>query len=155
MLDPRQQLCWEYYATPGSETFGNALRSAIKAGYEPKTANRITVQPWFIGKLRRLGLLAKAEKVLEEMLDLPVQVIKIDRSKRPLSVADEEDEDVMEEVLYVEIEPALVKIKQDTAKFIAERQGKDQGYSTRTEQTGKNGGAIQHSVVGFNFIKNV
>lgn len=111
----------------------------MRAGYTKKTANRITLQPWFIGKVRRLKLLDKAEKVLDEMLDLPVQVIKDDD--------DDPDES------YLVTEPALVKIKQDTAKFIAERQGKDQGYSTRTEQTGKNGGAIQHAViVGFNYL---
>jgi hypothetical protein len=120
LLDPRQLRCWEYYVDPKSETFGNAKQSAIRAGYEDKYANQITVSEWFVGKVRRLNMLSKAEKVLEECLDLPVKV-ESGRTKK------------------VKTDPALIKIKQDTAKFIASTVGKDQGYSTRVENTGKDG----------------
>ena len=122
-LDPRQKLCWDFYVNPKSETFGNAYQSAVKAGYEEDTAKQITVTTWFIEKTRRLNMLNKAEKVLDEMLDLETQTIK-------------EDEDGEQ---IIKIDPALVKIKQDTAKFIAERVGKAEGYSTRTEHTGAEG----------------
>ena len=112
MLDPRQKLCWESYIDPKSETFGNAYRSAIKAGYAETSAVCITAEPWFQEKTRRLNMLSKAEKVLDEMLDL--------KSKNP----------------------SVLKVKQDTAKFIAERRGKDEGYSHRTELTGKDGAPI-------------
>ena len=114
-LDPRQKLCWENYINPKSETFGNAYQSAMKAGYEEGTAAQITTVDWFIEKRRRLNMLSKAEKVLDETLEL-----------------DTLDEKGIHN-------PSLLKIKQDSAKFVAERIGKDEGYSTRTEQTGKDG----------------
>lgn len=33
LIDPRQKKCWDLYVNPKSETFGNALQSALKAGY--------------------------------------------------------------------------------------------------------------------------
>jgi hypothetical protein len=135
LLDPRQKLCWDLYVNPKSETFGNATQSAIKAGYEPDYADQITTSEWFKGKLRRMNLLSKAEKVLEEMLDMPITVVdKFNRSKD-----DEDYDDEDEQELVVRTEPALIKIKQDTAKFVASTQGKDEGYSTRSEVTGKGG----------------
>lgn len=125
-LDPRQKVCWEYYANPKSETFGNAYQSALKAGYEDNYAKTITVTEWFLEKVRRLNMLGKAEKVLNEMLDMPVDVQKLEGYG--------EDKE-----LIVKTEPALVKIKQDTAKFVAERLGKGEGYSTRSELTGADG----------------
>lgn len=113
--DVRQMKCWELYANPKSKWFGNAYQAAMEAGYEESYAATITTIEWFKEKTRRLGMLAKAEKVLEEMLDMPV--------------VDEEGKR----------DSALARIKQDTAKFIASTQGKDQGYSTRSEVTGKDG----------------
>ena len=57
VMDPRQKMCWDLYVNPKSETFGNAAQSAIKAGYTDKTANQITTEDWFIGKLRRMNML--------------------------------------------------------------------------------------------------
>lgn len=68
-MDPRQKICWEYYINPRSETFGNGTQSAIKAGYEPDYADQITTVEWFKGKVRRLNMLGKAEKVLDRTLD--------------------------------------------------------------------------------------
>jgi hypothetical protein len=116
-LDPRQKLCWESYIDPKSETFGNAYQSAMKAGYEEGYAAQITTVEWFLEKVRRMNLLSKAEKVLEECLDM--------------NTYGEKGTDAQ-----------LVKIKQDTAKFVAETQGKAEGYSKRTEMTGEGGGPI-------------
>ena len=124
LLDPRQKMCWDAYINPKSPTFGNAAQSAIAAGYEPEYANQITVSEWFIVKLRRLNLLGKAEKVLEEMVDMSDEV------------------DVVVEGIPLNItkrEPALTRIKQDTAKFLAERLGKNDGYASRNEVTGPDG----------------
>ena len=63
----------------------------------------------------------KAEKVLEETLDMDVSITTI-----------------VNELEVIKIDPALAKIKQDTAKFIAERVGKEY-YSTRSEVTGADG----------------
>jgi len=128
-LDPRQKLCWDYYAKPTSETFGNALQSALRAGYEENYAKTITVTEWFVEKVRRMNLLGKAEKVLEECLDMPICTTEFQ------GYGEDKEEVVV-------TNPALVKIKQDTAKFIAETQGKAEGYSKRTEVTGEDGGPI-------------
>jgi hypothetical protein len=130
-LDPRQKLCWDYYIDPRSETFGNATQSAIKAGYEKATANQITTFDWFIEKRRRLNMLVKAEKVLEEtlemddMIDIVIDGVPIGKKR----------------------EPALTKIKQDTAKFLASTQGKNEGYSTRSELTGADGKELPTPII--------
>jgi len=128
------------YINPNSETFGNATQSALKAGYSEGSARQITVTDWFLAKCSRVNLLNKAEKVLEEMLDLPVNVVdRYNRDKDDENFNSDEDEP---QELVLRTEPALVKIKQDTAKFVSERLGKEIGYSTRVEQTGINGQPI-------------
>ena len=107
VMDPRQKQCWDLYINPKSKTFGNAYRSAIKAGYEDGTARQITTFDWFNEKCRRLNLLNKAERNLDKILDLPL-------------------EDKANVVL-------------DASKFIAKTLGKDEGYSDRSELTGKDG----------------
>lgn len=151
LLDPRARLCWKYYVTPGGKTFGNAYQSAVLAGYEEWTARTITSRTWFREKVRRLNLLGKAEAVLEEMLDMPVTVLELPRVESQYPHTPEDDEyDADDEAAwnerrderranYIVTDPSLVKIKQDTAKFVAERQGKDEGWSSRTEMTGKGG----------------
>lgn len=122
IFDPRQKLCWDLYIDPTSDTFGNALQSAVKAGYVYDTAKNITTERWFRLRINRLQMLDDAEKVLKEMVTMKTKNSKIVGTK------------------FVEMEDSqLVKIKQDTAKFLAERLGKDDGYSGRNEVTGKNG----------------
>lgn len=82
--------------------------------------------------------MGKAETVLEEMLELPVNVIKYDKVRRSGEDAEEDEEPE----IYLTTDPALVRIKQDTAKFIASTQGKDAGYSTRSELTGAHGSSL-------------
>jgi hypothetical protein len=117
LLDPRQKLCWELYITPETDYFGNAYQSAVKAGYEEKTALRITTADWFVEKVRRLNLLGKAEKVLNKTLDYETE-------------ADGK------------VQTDLLRVQTDVAKFIAKTQGKNEGYSERTELTGKDGESL-------------
>lgn len=120
-MDPRQKLCWDYYINPKSPTFSNGLQSALKAGYDEEYSNQITTLPWFLEKVRTLNMLDKAEKVLNDMLEMDEVTVK-----------------KVGEVDVIVREPQLTKIKQDTAKFVAERVGKAQ-YATRTEHTGADG----------------
>ncbi len=115
-LDPRQVAFLEYFFEPKSETFGNSLRSAIKAGYDEGYAEQLTsrMPNWLkesFDKLKRKGMLTKAENNLFKLLDL-----------------DEND-------------PRLVAIKADISKFVASRLGKAV-YSERTELSGKDGEPI-------------
>ena len=41
-LDLRQGLSWKYYTNPKSDSFGNAYKSSIKAGYSHNYASNIT-----------------------------------------------------------------------------------------------------------------
>lgn len=129
LLDPRQKLCWESYVNPKSATFGNAYQSAISAGYEEAYARTITDSEWFREKVRRMNLLVKAERVLDETLDME-DINPILYNGAPI---------ILDGKALVKRDPALTKIKQDSAKFIASTQGKDEGYSNRTEHTGADG----------------
>jgi hypothetical protein len=106
-LDPRQLKCWEFYIDPTSQTFGNATQSAIKAGYEPDYADQITTVDWFKGKVRRLNMLSKAERVLDETLDY----IAVNQEGK--------------------VDAAVGRLKLDAAKVVATTLGKDEGYSTK------------------------
>lgn len=132
LLDPRQLQCWENYINPKSETFGKITKSAIKAGYDDEYAEQISSSEWFIVKMRRLNMLSKAEKVLDEYLEM-------------------EDKEFNNEGVEKR-NPALSKIKQDTAKFVAERIGKAEGYSTRNELTGADGKDLPTPILGNNYV---
>lgn len=113
-LDPRQRLLWKFYIDPHSETFGNALQSAIKAGYTTGTAEQITATTWFKSKVRRVEMLDKAEENLKEVLKM----------------------DVMEEG---KINPQLLRIKTDVSTTMAKTLGKEH-YSEKQEIDVKSGG---------------
>lgn len=115
ILDPRQKLCWEFYTKPGSETFGNATQSAIKAGYTEETANVITLTDWFSGRLWRLNATFTGEKTAKELLEI----------------------DLMNGGDKVDV--GIARIKADLAKFLMQTQGKNEGYSSRTELSGPDG----------------
>ena len=127
-LDPRQRDCWERYINPTSPTFANGKASALAAGFSDSHAENIKQHEWFKRKERRARTYDKGERVLEEMLDMPVLV------KVYVGAGDEKKE-------YVVTDATLVRIKQDTAKFAVERLGKDD-WSTRQELTGADGGPL-------------
>lgn len=115
-LDPRQKLAWDYYIDPISETFANATQSGIKAGFTPEYANDLTSAQWFCDRLWILNSVSESEKVFKETLEA--------------SHTDAETG---------KIDVGILRIKTDIAKFLASTKGKDEGYSTRTENTGKDG----------------
>jgi hypothetical protein len=110
VLDPRQSLFYNYYFNPKEETFSNALQSALKAGYAQEYAENITalMPTWLSEAIGERSMLHKAEKNLNEMLDL-----------------DGED-------------PNKLRVKADITKFVAERigkkkYGKEDGGGNKTE----------------------
>ncbi len=82
-LDPQRIAFLNYYANPESETFNNALRSAIKAGYSESYAARITTdgEYWISEHLREFSIIHKAERNLNTMLDGDDERIKADLTK--------------------------------------------------------------------------
>jgi len=118
-LDARQKLCWDFYTNPNGETFGNAKTSAIKAGYTDGSADTITLTDWFCGRLWRLNSVMKGEEKMKELMELPLKDVN-DR-----------------------VDVGIARIQADLAKYLTTTQGKNEGYSSRTELTGANGEAIQ------------
>ena len=115
VMSSQMKLMWDSYANPKSKTFGNARESAINAGYTPQYASTITNQHWYKAKKRRMNLLPKAELALEAALDMDLT-----------------DSDG-------KVKADLARVQTDVAKFVAKTQGKNEGYSERTELTGKDG----------------
>lgn len=131
-LDPRQEATIAYYIDPKSETFGNLLKSALKAGYKESYAiSMYSKAEWLPEKGRDMLMLEKAENNLNEFLTMSTSQLRV----------------VGDEAIEV-IDPQLAKIKQDTTKFVAERLGKNK-YSTRNELTGKDGKELQPVLVKF------
>lgn len=117
-MDIRQKNMWDNYVDPRSSTYGNATKSALKAGYAPSTAHTITNSRYFRERMRRLNMLSRAEKVLKKTL--------------VMKTSDETGKEQAD----------LLRIQVDAAKHITKTLGKDEGYSERSEVTGKDGAPI-------------
>ena len=131
ILNPQQELFLASYTDPKSDTFGNALQSALKAKYSQEYAENIMalLPDWLsenIGDIRRLR---KAEKNLEEVQNLPV----INQEGK--------------------VDVALIEKRSKVDMFIAERIGKKK-YSTRSEVTGENGKPVAVAITGMVIAKD-
>ncbi len=114
-LDDKQILFLSKYLDPKSKTFSNALQSALAVGYSRSYAESICnlCPDWLsenIGK--RKYLLVKAERNLDEHLDLDIRDKKINSG--------------------------VLAIKHKATEFVAETLGKEM-YSKRNEITGADG----------------
>lgn len=118
LLNVQQKLCWTKYTDPKSDTFGNAYQSALAAKYADGYASSITTQDWFKNRLMRTNLVNKAERVLNKTLDI--------------ETIDEKGKE----------DAALLRVQNDSAKFVLKTLAKDEGYNERTEITGANGQPI-------------
>lgn len=112
---PKMMKFLSLYNDPNSETFCNARGSALKAGYSESYASNLThLSPdWMTTDARHKLMLQRAEANLTKLQNLQFEDVKHN--------------------------PQLVKIWQDTSKYVSERLGKDEGWSNRTELTGKGG----------------
>jgi predicted transcriptional regulator len=132
LLTPQQELFLASYTDPTSETFSNALRSALKAGYSQEYAENIThlLPDWLSENIGDMKRLRKAESNLDE-----VQNINI--------FTDEGKPD-----------PQLIDKRTKVDFFFAETLNKTK-YSKRNEHTGKNGGAIEvKNISGMKIIED-
>ena len=149
LLDPRQDKCWELYINPKSTTYGNAYQSAIKSGYAKTTGINITKEKWFLERTRRMNLLSKGEKILEKTLDMETNLPVIGQFG-PIMIPTgkfKTNGREIKKLLYGEND-RLLKIQQDSAKFVTERLGKNKGYSTRSELTGADGKDLPAPIYG-------
>ena len=113
ILNPQQELFLSSYTDPKSPTFGNALQSALKAGYSQEYAENIMhlMPDWLSDNIGDLDRVRKAERNLKE-----VQEIKI---------VDEKGK----------VDAQLVEKRTKVDMFILERLNK-QKYSPKTEVEG-------------------
>lgn len=74
LLNPQQELFLSYYTNPKSKTFGNALQSALKAGYSESYANNIMdfLPDWLCENMGSMNRLRKAESNLDEVQSLEI-----------------------------------------------------------------------------------
>lgn len=129
--DPRQSLFLANYLDPKSETFSNAYKSAIEAGYEHEYAKTILSQDldWLSESLRDEDLVKKAETALKEALEYTT--IGGDGK----------------------IDSGAGRLKLDAAKLVLKGLKKEK-YSERSEVTGKDGEAITFVIPGEVAAKN-
>jgi hypothetical protein len=122
-LNPQQTQFIAYYTNPNSETFGNALQSALRANYKQEYAESITshMPNWLSENIGKTKLIIKAEKNLEMALD----------------------------GLLDDPEKGKKEIQYKATEFTLKTQGKDKGYSERTEITGKDGEALSINVIKY------
>lgn len=114
--DPRQSKFLEYYIDPNSETFSNAYRSAIRAGYEEEYAKVILSKDlnWLSDTVNDTRLVRLAEKALLEALEYTTLD---DKGK---------------------VDSGAGRLKMDAVKLVLRGLAKDR-FSERTEMTGKDG----------------
>lgn len=116
--DPREQVMWDIYVSKLAKGIENAYQSAIEAKYSEDHARNITLQGWFkerLAKLRRKEMLSKAERNLDKALDF----------------------DMLNDEGKVNTPVASLVLGVSTT--VAKTLGKEEGYSERIEQTGKDG----------------
>lgn len=123
-LTPRQIDFLARYTNPTSPTFSNALQSALKAGYKQEYAENIThIMPkWLLDNVGKNKRLRKAEKIFDKTLEYN----PVDEGGK--------------------VDTSLLAIQNKSAIFLTSTLGKNEGYTTRTEHTGKDGGKIELEV---------
>lgn len=70
---------------------------------------------------------------------------KAEKNQEEYLAMDTKQKKIIDGVEYIVVDAALEKIKQDSTKFVQETLGKKY-YSKRTENTGKDGGAIEVTI---------
>lgn len=116
ILTPQQAEFLANYTNPNSETFGNALQSALKAKYSQEYSESITAKglDWLAEYVGDAKLVNKALRNLDKALD--GELDDQEKTGRPLQLK--------------ATELALKGLQKSK-------------WSDRVEHTGKNGGAIQ------------
>jgi hypothetical protein len=119
-FNPQQIAFIEYFFNPESETFSNMTQSGIKAGFDEKYSENLSSMglKWFEIAMGIYG----DDSFLKDIDDELKKIAKMETISH-VKVGDE---------VVIKQDPALLKIKQDTLKFLAERLNKNK-YSTKQE----------------------
>lgn len=105
VFNPRQQRFLALYLDPKSDTRGNALQSALKAGFKQEYAEVILNKDltWVSEGVGKDKMLEKAERNLDEFLDLDPWITQKNKD------GDE----------YKKYSSETLKVKADVTKFVA------------------------------------
>lgn len=123
-----QQRMWDFYVQSVIAGAPKIKESGMKAGYTEASADKISTQKWFKDRKKRLdrmGMLSDAEQNLKKLLNTPWMVTKQRNGEKVL-----------------EIDTEIARLILDVSKTIVKSLGKDEGYSERSEVTGKGGEPI-------------
>ena len=135
-FDPRREIFWKYYLSTVKAGRPNKKASAIAAGFSEGTAMTIGNTQWFQAKLKKLKrsrMLSKAEQNISNILSLNYSQMK---------VLDDGTE-------VQEIDKDVLRVVADMSKTIATTLGKDEGYSMKTEVSGKTETEIKINAVNY------
>jgi hypothetical protein len=114
-LTPQQMIFLKVYLDPKSKTYGNAYKSALKAGFKETYARNITdlMPEWLQKNMTSERMVKKAVENLEEFLDLDCKEEKIGAFGPVI--------DPLTKQRVKEDNVGKMRIKFDTTKFVAER----------------------------------
>ena len=132
----RQQECWDIYVKSLRSGRPSARNAAIQAGFSKNTAINIRNMRWFKDRLkglRRASIGGKAERNLSRGLDVQWSKIKLAEDGKEVE----------------EIDKELFRTVMDVSKYVASTLLKDEGYSTKTEVTGKMDGEIKINSISY------
>lgn len=103
-------IAFDYYSDPKSETFDNAYKSAVKAGFPDSSAKNITRSQWWKHEQEMLEtLLPQAERNIREILQMNPTAQRYDP----------ETGELIAEI----VDSRLLRIKSDMSTFVAETRG--------------------------------
>ncbi len=128
LFHPQRAKFLALYLNPDSESYGNAFRSAVGAGFAEEYAKTITAQmpQWLAENIKSdksTRMLSKAERNLEELLDFETTVPAIGAFGPIFEKSIGADgKEVKTQVFKTNTE--MLKIKSDVSKFVAERLGR-------------------------------
>lgn len=132
----RQQLMWDLYIKSLRDGNPSAQQAARDAGFKPNSALNVTNQRWFkerVKTLSRSSMVSKAERNLKRALDVSYSKMKI--------AEDGSEEEVIDRDIF--------KTVIDVSKYITSNLAKDEGYSTKTEVTGKMDNEIKINSINY------
>jgi hypothetical protein len=133
-LDPRQVKFLTLYLDPSSPTFGNALQSGINAGFSHQYSESITAQmpAWLSENLGNTKMLSKAERNLDDMLDMSPEIEMTNKDGET----------------YKRYSTEKLKVKADITKFVASTVGRNKYGAKDAGDT-----YVQNNFFGLDFLR--
>lgn len=134
--DNKQQVCWDLYIKSLRDGRPSATQAAKDAGYLPNSAMNIRKMKWFKDKMKTLSrsrMVSNAERNLARGLNTQWSKMKL--------LENGEQEEVIDVNIFAKV--------MDVSKYVTSTLAKDEGYSTKTEVSGKMDGEIKINSISY------